>query len=59
MKKRILTMLLAVCLVLALGTVSALADGNDVAQIGDTGYVTIADALQAAGNTPTTVYYNW
>ena len=28
MKKRILTMLLAVCLVLALGTVSALADGS-------------------------------
>ena len=55
MKKRILTMLLAVCLVLALGTVSALADGNDVAQIGDTGYVTIADALQAAGNAPTTI----
>ena len=34
MKKRILTMLLAVCLVVALGTVTAMADGT-TAEVGD------------------------
>lgn len=60
MKKRILTMLLAVCLVLALGTVSALADGNDessttpledpnastVAMIGNVGFSTLSYAFE-------------
>lgn len=59
MKKRILTVLLAVCLVFALGTVSALADGeqpseNDVGSItsgGTTQYYTdVAEFLSAANN---------
>ena len=48
MKKRLLTVLLAVCLVLALGTVSALADDAVVAQIGDTTYDTLSSAFANA-----------
>ena len=48
MKKRLLTVLLAVCLVLALGTVSALADDAVVAQIGDTTYNTLNSAFANA-----------
>lgn len=44
MKKRILTVLLAVCLVFALGTVSALAD-DTVAKIGDTPYTDLSTAF--------------
>ena len=42
MKRRVLTVLLAVCLVFSLGTVTAFADDEDtpVAQIGDTTYNT-------------------
>lgn len=46
MKKRILTVLLAVCLVFALGTVSALAD-DPVAKIGDTPYTDLSEAFNA------------
>ncbi len=66
MKKRILTVLLAVCLVFALGTVSALADlsadcaggdnCNHEAAIGTTHYDTLSEAIAAANNsTETTV----
>ena len=47
MKKRLLTVLLAVCLVLALGTVSALAD-DAVASFGGTEYNTLQEAIDAA-----------
>ena len=49
MKRRVLTVLLAVCLVFSLGTVTAFADDEDtpVAQIGDTTYNTIDEALSA------------
>ena len=48
MKKRLLTVLLAVCLVLALGTVTAMADDAVVAQIGDTTYNTLNSAFANA-----------
>lgn len=50
MKKRILTMLLAVCLVLALGTVSALADGGLTADENGN--------IQLTGNTTGTLVVN-
>lgn len=49
MKKRILTVLLAVCLVFALGTVTALADEN-VAEVNGTGYPTLEAAFNNATN---------
>ena len=49
MKKRILTALLVVCLVFALGTVTALADEETdttvVAKIGNDEYSTLAEAI--------------
>lgn len=64
MKKRILTVLLAVCLVFALGTVSALADFsadcaggdscNHEAAIGTTHYDTLSEAIAAANNSKET-----
>ena len=48
MKKRLLTVLLAVCLVVALGTVTAMADDAVVAQIGDTTYDTLSSAFANA-----------
>lgn len=61
MKKRILTVLLAVCLVFALGTVSALADESDaatepsyVAQIGNQQYKSLKDAVSAVTTTEKT-----
>lgn len=48
MKKRLLTALMAVCLVFALGTVTALADDGDVAQVGDNTYATLQKAIDAA-----------
>ncbi len=51
MKKRILTVLLVVCLVFALGTVSALADeGDPVAKIGETPYTDLSTAFNAVQN---------
>ena len=47
MKKRLLTVLIAVCLVLALGTVSALAD-DTVASFGGTEHSTLQEAIDAA-----------
>ena len=47
MKKRLLTVLLAVCLVLALGTVTAMAD-DAVASVGGTEYSTLQGAIDAA-----------
>ena len=53
MKKRLLTVLLAVCLVVALGTVTALADGSSekteapVALVNGLYYDTLADAVNA------------
>lgn len=44
MKKRILTALLAVCLVFALGTVSALADGSTTSSDNDVGSIKIGEA---------------
>lgn len=52
MKKRILTVLLAVCLVFALGTVSALAEGPDTSVTGDQ---TLQEQINAAGTTATTI----
>lgn len=54
MKKRILTVLLAVCLVFALGTVSALAD-DTVAKIGDTPYTDLSTAFNAVKDGETIV----
>ena len=61
MKKRILTVLLAVCLVFALGTVSALADESDaatepsyVAKIGNQQYESLKDAVRAVTTTEKT-----
>ena len=48
MKKRLLTVLLVVCLVVALGTVTAMADDTVVAQIGDTTYDTLSSAFANA-----------
>ncbi len=49
MKKRILTVLLAVCLVVALGTITAAAadedEGTPVARIGDTTYTSLYDVM--------------
>lgn len=47
MKKRLLTVLLAVCLVFALGTVTALAD-DGVAQIGSQTYSSLSEAFSNA-----------
>ena len=47
MKKRLLTVLIAVCLVLAMGTVTALAD-DAVASVGGTKYSTLQEAIDAA-----------
>lgn len=47
MKKRLLTVLLAVCLVLALGTVTAMAD-DAVASVGGKEYSTLQEAIDAA-----------
>ena len=54
MKKRILTVLLVVCLVFALGTVSALAD-DPVAKIGDTPYTDLSAAFNAVQDGETIV----
>lgn len=61
MKKRILTVLLAVCLVFAMGTVSALADESDaatepsyVAQIGNQQYESLKEAVRAVTTTEKT-----
>ena len=48
MKKRLLTVLLAVCLVVALGTVTAMADEGDVASIGSDTFNTVQQAINAA-----------
>lgn len=59
MKKRILTVLLAVCLVFALGTVSALAadegEGTVVAKIGDNEYTSLQDAVNNVENNQTII----
>lgn len=47
MKKRLFTVLLALCLVFALGTVTALAD-DAVASIGSTQYESLEAAVNAA-----------
>ncbi|HIS72631.1 MAG TPA: hypothetical protein IAD43_06895, partial [Candidatus Scatomorpha pullicola] len=48
MKKRLLTVLLAVCLVLALGTVSALADDDTpVVQIGNETYTSLEEVMNS------------
>ena len=47
-EERILTALLAVCLVIALGTVGAFADGEAVATIGAEEYPTLSAAIDAA-----------
>ena len=53
MKKRLLTVLLAVCLVVALGTVTAAAadddEGTPVARIGDTTYTSLYNAMWSLG----------
>ena len=58
MKRKLLSVLLTFCLAFSLLPTAALADGegtqtNDVAQIGGTGYASLADAIAAAkdGNT--------
>lgn len=58
MKRKLLSVLLTLCLAFSLLPTAALADGegtqtNDVAQIGGTGYASLADAIAAAkdGNT--------
>ena len=58
MKRKLLSVLLTLCLAFSLLPTAALADGegtqtNDVAQIGSTGYASLADAIAAAkdGNT--------
>ena len=53
MKRKLLSVLLTLCLALSLLPTAALADGegaqtNDVAQIGSTGYATLAAAIAAA-----------
>ena len=48
MKKRLLTVLLAVCLVVALGTVTAMADDDPVATVNGTKHYTLNDVLTAA-----------
>ncbi len=52
MKKRMISALVVLCLVLAMLPVFALADvaRTDEAAIGSTGYATLADALRAAGS---------
>ena len=58
MKKRILTVLLAVCLVLALGTVTALADGTSAESpitINGVGYANMYQAVNAAKSGDTIV----
>ena len=73
MKRKLLSILLTLCLAFSLLPTAALADGegtqtNDVAQIGSTGYATLAEAIAAAQdgntvtlladiNTPDTSYY--
>ena len=53
MKRKLLSVLLTLAMALALLSVSAMAEGKEVAQIGETKYATLADAIAAAqdGNT--------
>ncbi|MCQ2420803.1 MAG: hypothetical protein MJ118_06680, partial [Clostridia bacterium] len=48
MKKRLVAVLLCVCMVLTLLPVIAFAEGEAVAKIGETAYSTLADAVAAA-----------
>ena len=53
MKRKLLSILLTLCLAFSLLPTAALADGegaqtNDVAQIGSTGYATLAGAVKNA-----------
>ena len=50
MKRKLLSVLLTLAMALALLSVSAMAEGEEVAQIGETKYVTLADAIAAAKN---------
>ena len=62
MKKRLLTVLLAVCLVVALGTVTAAAadddEGTPVARIGDTTYTSLYNAMWSLDANETLVLLN-
>ena len=68
MKRKLLSVLLTLAMALALLSVSAMAEGAEVAQIGETKYATLAEAIAAAQdgntvtlladiNTPDTSYY--
>ena len=68
MKRKLLSVLLTFCLAFSLLPTAALAEGEEVAQIGETKYATLADAIAAASsgatvtlladiNTPDTSYY--
>ena len=48
MKRKLLAMLIALAMSISLLPVTALADGEDVAQVGDTTYATLADAFANA-----------
>ena len=49
MKRRFLSTLMALCLALSLLPTAAFAAGGDVAQVGDTTYATLKEAIEAAG----------
>ena len=50
MKRRLLSAFLAVMMVLTMAPVAFAVNEGDVAKIGDTGYATLAEAVNAAGN---------
>ncbi len=50
MKRKLLSVLLTLAMALALLSVSAMAEGEEVAQIGETKYATLADAIAAASS---------
>ena len=63
MKRKLLSILLTLCLAFSLLPTAALADGegtqtNDVAQIGSTGYATLAEAIAAANDGQTVKMLN-
>ena len=55
MKRKLLSILLTLCLAFSLLPTAALADGENVAKVGDTEYATLAEAVNAATTENSTV----
>ena len=55
MKRKLLSVLLTFCLAFSLLPTAALADGENVAKVGETEYATLAEAFDAAEKSETDV----